>query len=62
MYTGALRAGKEGYKLNKTAIGKYQWKNLTVHIKREYGQNKKLNDMINSLIMREISKNTSKIA
>ena len=40
----------------------YQYKNITIHIKREYGQNKKLSDMIHTLIMRELSGHCSKIA
>ena len=40
----------------------YQYKNLTVCIKREYGQNKKLSDILRVLIMQELSGHNSKIA
>ena len=31
--------------------GTYQYKNLTIHIKREYGTTKHLSDIINALIL-----------
>jgi len=40
----------------------YQYKNLTIVIKHEYGQNKRLSDIINTLIIQEMSKNKSRVA
>ena len=37
------------------ASGEYRFKNLTVIVKREYGNEKELSDIIHSLVMRELS-------
>jgi len=47
-------------KTNKTGL--YTHKNLTVHIKREYGENRKLSDIITNLIMQDYFDNNRKSA
>jgi hypothetical protein len=37
------------------ANGEYRYKNLTVIVKCEYGNEKQLSDIIHSLVMRELS-------
>ena len=39
--------------------GTYQHKNLTIYIKREYGQTKKLSDIITSLILQKTADNNN---
>ena len=39
----------------------YQYKNLTIHIKREYGKTKHLSDIITNLIMQDFIDNTRKL-